>query len=239
MRKLGSIAFAAYVGLSALIVGVIASPFLLFGRDAANVAIKFWSRSVLIALKLLTGVSHRVEGLEHLPRGGALVAVNHQSMWETLALFTILPKPVFALKKELTRVPIYGWWALATKQISIDREAGAKALRAMRKQAAARIAEGCQVIVFPEGTRVPPGTTAPFHPGVAGVYTAIDAPCVPAVHDSGLFWRHPGPEKTPGVVTLRFLPPLAPGLDRKAFLRELKAIIDGARPDLIDGGKNP
>ncbi len=233
MRKLGSIVFTAYVILSTAVVGIFGSPALLFGRDAANAVIKVWVKSILWALKIFTGVSHRVEGEEHIPEGGALVAVNHQSMWETLAIFVLLPRPVFALKKELTRIPVYGWWTLAAGHIAIDRSAGAKALRAMRKAAAERIAEGCQVVIFPEGTRMQPGETAAYHPGVAAIYTASDAPCIPAAHDSGLYWRHPGIDKSPGVITLRFLPPIEPGLDRKTFLRELKGRIDSARPDLV------
>lgn len=232
MRQLGSAAFAAYLGLSILAFGVVGSPALLFGERQTRGVIKCWVRTVFWALKVFCGVTHRVDHPENLPQEGAIVAVNHQSMWETIAFFAMLPQPVMILKKELTRVPIFGLWAMRAGSIAVDRKGGAKALRRMRDAAARRIAEGCQVVVFPEGTRTPPGEIAPYHPGVAGIYAAASAPCTPAAHDSGRYWRHPGIMKTPGEITVRILEPLEPGLDRKQFLRELQNRIDGARPDL-------
>lgn len=232
MRRLGAIAFTAFLVSSAFFMGVLASPALLFGEDAARAVIKLWARMVLGALKIFTGVGWRVEGAENLPRGGAIVASNHQSMWETLVFFLLLEKPVMILKSELLRVPLYGWWARPAGNIAIDRKGGAKALRAMQKAAAEKIAAGGQVVVFPEGTRTPPGETKPYHPGVAGIYSKSNAPCIPVAHDSGRFWRHPGIKKTPGEITLRVLPAIPPGLDRKAFLAELQDRINAARPDL-------
>lgn len=232
MRRIGAIAFTAFMVLSALVIGVVAAPVILFGENATRRAVKFWSRLVLRALTLFTGVTWRVEGAENLPKDGAIVAVNHQSMWETLAAFELLPKPVVILKKELLRVPIYGWWARPAGHLAIDRKGGAKALRAMQRDAARKIAEGAQVVVFPEGTRVQPGQTHAYHSGVAGIYAASNAPCVPIAHDSGRFWRHPGIWKSPGEITVRVLPPIAPGLDRKTFLADLQASINAARPDL-------
>jgi len=207
-------------------------PLMLFGEGAARATVKAWSRLALFGLKWIAGVSYRVEGAENLPQGGALIAANHQSMWETIALYAIAPKPVMILKAELTRIPVYGWWARAAGNITIDRKGGAKALRAMARAAKRHAEAGHQVIIFPEGTRSPPGARPKFQPGVAGIYVAAGAPCVPAAHDSGCFWRHPSGEKTPGVITLRFLQPIPPGLDRKEFLRELQKRIENARPDL-------
>lgn len=235
MRRLGAIAFMAFLVLSALVLGVLGAPALLFGQNAGRAVVKLWARIVLGALKVFTGVRWRIEGAENLPEGGALIASNHQSMWETLVFFLLLKKPVMILKAELLRVPIYGWWAHQAGNIAIDREGGARALRAMQSAAARKIAEGAQVVVFPEGTRAPPGETMPYQPGVAGIYLRAHAPCTPVAHDSGRFWRHPGIGKTPGEITLRILPPIAPGLDRRTFLAELARRINAARPDLEAG----
>lgn len=237
MQRLGSMAFTFFMGLSAIIIGLIAAPVLLFGQSASRRVIRFWVQTVLAALKLFAGVSHRIVGKEYMPKGAAIVAANHQSMWETLILLSILPKPIMIFKKELVRIPVYGWWALPAGHIAVDRKGGAKALRHMRDKAAQRLSEGCQIVVFPEGTRVAPGDTAPFHPGVAGIYTANEAPCIPAAHDSGRFWHFPGIDKTRGEITLNFLPPIKPGLDRKSFLKTLKTKIDTARPDMIHRAK--
>ena len=171
-----------------------------------------------------------------MPQGGALIAANHQSQWETIALYAMAPKPVMVFKKELTRIPVYGWWAARAGNIPVDRKGGAKALRAMTRAARARADAGEQIIIFPEGTRKKPGDPIALQPGVAGIYAAMNAPCTPVAHDSGRFWRFPGGEKIPGVITLRFLPAIAPGLDRKEFLRTLAASIESGRPDLIATG---
>lgn len=232
LTMLRSYAFTAFLILTILIMGVLCLPAVAFGKGAARPIARFWARMMLGALKAIAGVSYRIEGREHMPTGGAIVAANHQSMWETIALYALLPKPVMILKKELLKIPIYGWWALPTGNIAVDRKGGATALRAMRKAARTAIENGEQVVVFPEGTRSPPGARAAFQPGVAGIYAAAGAPCAPAAHDSGRRWRYPGVRKTPGQITLTFLPPIAPGLDRKEFLRTLKTRIERARPDL-------
>ena len=232
IQRIRSAAFSVFLFLFVVSMGALCAPAMLLGRDATRAVAKLWSRLALQGLALLAGVRYRVEGAEHIPSGGALIAANHQSMWETIALYLLAPKPVMIFKKELARIPIYGWWAHAAGNIAIDRKGGAKALRAMARDAKAHVEAGEQIIIFPEGTRVKPGETANLLSGVAGVYAAANAPCVPAVHDSGKHWRHPGYEKIPGTITLRFLPAIAPNLDRKVFLRELKARFDSERPDL-------
>lgn len=232
LTGLRSFAFVAFMVLTTLVLALISLPVLFFGRSVVQRVAKIWTRTILSGLKVITGISHRIEGADHIPKGGALVAANHQSMWETIALYNILPRPVVILRKELARIPIYGWWAKPSGNIVVDREGGAAALRAMRAAAKGKIASGEQVIVFPEGTRIAPGETAKFHPGIAGIYGAAEAPCTPVAHNSGQFWRFPGMMKIPGEITLRFLPPIEPGLDRRKFLDAVKTQIERARPDL-------
>lgn len=232
MTRIRSAIFAAFLILLIAVMGIVCLPIILFGRNAARGVVKLWARLTLASLKMIAGVYYRIEGAENMPQSGALIASNHQSMWETVAFYALAPKPVMILKKELLNVPVYGWWARAAGNIAIDRKGGAKALRAMMRAAKERIGAGEQIIIFPEGTRSPPGARAPLQPGVAGVYAATGAPCVPAAHDSGRFWIHPGLQKIPGTVTLRLMPPIEPGLDRKVFLRTLAARIESARPDL-------
>ncbi|MBB5517913.1 lysophospholipid acyltransferase family protein [Amphiplicatus metriothermophilus] len=237
MARLRSAVFLVYLVAGTLVTAVVAAPALLFGEKAAREAVRAWARLMLGGLRLICGIGWRVEGREHVPGGGAIVASNHQSMWETLALFALLPTPAAIFKKELLRIPIYGWWGLRAGSIAVDRKGGAKTMRAMTRAAAAKIAEGAQLIVFPEGTRRPVGARGPLQPGIAGVYLAANAPCVPVVHDSGKYWRHPGWVKFPGVVTVRFLPPIEPGLDRKAFIRALESRFDEGLASLADAAE--
>ncbi len=232
VRRIRSAAFSVFLVVFVIVMGVLFMPVMLFGPRPSRMIVKLWARIVLRGLKLIAGVSYKIEGAENLPSGGALIASNHQSMWETIALYAIAPNPVMIYKKELARIPIYGWWAASPGNIAVDRKGGAKALRAMTREAKAHTDAGEQIIIFPEGTRLKPGQRGDLLPGVAGIYSATGAPCVPAVHDSGRFWLHPGYEKIPGTITLRFLPAIAPGLDRKQFLKELKARLENARPDL-------
>ncbi len=190
-----------------------------------------WARAMLAALRVICGVSHRVVGEENIPTGGAVIAANHQSMWETISLLAILPRPVMVFKKELARNPVYGVW---TKYggVEIDRRAGVRALRELTRAAEEQVAMGRQLVLFPEGTRIKPGARVRFQPGVAAAAQATGAPCIPVAHNSGEHWRHPGPLKTPGEITLAFLPPIATEGPRKVFTKALEDAIAGARRDL-------
>lgn len=242
MTHLRTTAFTLYFVIGTGVASLIALPVILFGERATRLAVRLWAHAMLGGLRVLCGVSYRVEGREFVPRGGAVVAANHQSMWETIALFAILERPVVVLKEELLKIPVYGWWAKRTGNIPIDRAAGARAARALMRAARAQVEEGRQIVVFPEGTRVPFGDRAPLQPGVAGVYAASGAPCTVAVHDSGARWLHPGhftSRKVPGVITIRFFPPIEPGLDRKAFMRALETTFaEGVNPSRTGDAKS-
>lgn len=232
MNRIRSIVFTVVIALAAVIFTLVLFPLVFFGENTAKRIIRWWTHLALGAMAIIAGVTYRIEGRENIPAGGALIVSNHQSLWETIVLNILLSHPVVILKKELLRIPVYGWWALRAGNIAIDRKGGAKELRRIRETAAARIESGAQIVVFPEGTRVDPGETAPYQPGVAGIYLAAGAPCVPIAHDSGRFWRKLGGALNPGVITLRILEPIPPGLDRRTFQREIETRINEARPDL-------
>jgi 1-acyl-sn-glycerol-3-phosphate acyltransferase len=225
MNAIRTAAFTGYFVVVTFLIAVGASPTLITGGALARGAVKLWARSILWGLRAICGIAFRIEGAENTPRGGAIVAANHQSMWETIALFALLPDAVMVFKRELARVPAYGWWALRTGSIPVDRAAGAKAIRALTKAAKSRIAEGRQIVVFPQGTRVRVGERGPLMPGVAAIYMATGAPCTTVVHDSGRFWRFPGrltSLKTPGIITVRIQPRIDAGLGRRTFIAELE-----------------
>ena len=113
------------------------------------------------------------------------------------------------------------------------RTGGASTLRGMVTSARARLKEGRPIVIFPEGTRTPPGQRRPYHPGVAALYNALGVPVVPVALNSGLFWPRRSPRLSGGTVTLELLPPIAPGLPRRAFAAELETIIEDATDRLI------
>lgn len=230
MTAARSYLFDLYLALVTAVMGIICLPALL-DRRAARAITRLWAHTALAGLAVICGVRYRIEGADRIPAGPAIVAANHQSMWETIALLALLPRPAVVFKKELLRIPVYGWWANRTG-VPVDRSAGAKALRALRRETEAHIKRGDQIVVFPEGTRGPPGALGPLQPGVAGMYLVADAPVTPAVHNSGEYWRFPGGLKTPGTITIRFLPAIPPKLQRREFIpaleRALRAGLESA-----------
>jgi len=241
LTTLRSAVYGILLPLSAIITGLVCLPSLL-KRDWALAVCKWWAKLTLGMLKVVCGTDYRIEGRGNMPTGPALLAVKHQSMWETVALTILLPNPCFVLKKELISVPVFGWWCRAAGFIAVDREAGANAMRQMLETARERLEEGCQVLIFPEGTRVPPGETGTYHPGVAGLYKALGTHCVPVAHNSGLFFRYPGIRRESGTITLTFLPPIDPGLKRPEFLNQVKSAIETEALRLATGeqtGKKP
>jgi 1-acyl-sn-glycerol-3-phosphate acyltransferase len=217
----------AFFGVTG-VMGVIGLPMLLAPRRAAMRFGEIWARAVLGALKLIVGLSGEVRGLDHIPSGGCLIAMKHQSAWDTLMLPIVLGDPAVVLKKELLLLPFYGWYARRAGSIAIDRKGGAGALRRMVADAKAAAGQGRPVVIFPEGTRTAPGETLTYHPGVAALYQALGVPLVPAAVNSGLFWGRRAFVKRPGRITMEFLDPIPSGLPRRAVMAQLEERIETA-----------
>lgn len=162
-----------------------------------------------------------------------MVAAKHQSAWETFALMTVLDDPVFILKRELTWIPFFGWLLIKARMISIDRKAGRGALVAMGERAAAEVARGRQLIIFPEGTRRSIGAPPDYKYGVSHLYRQLDVPCVPVALNAGLFWPRRSFMRRPGTIVVEFLEPIAAGRDQDEFLRELEVSIETASNRLL------
>lgn len=195
----------------------------LFGRRAIVAHASVWTRFHHWAVRHLLGIRVVIEG--ERPSAPAFYACKHQAMWETLELQWLLDGPAMVLKRELTRIPFWGWSALRYGAIPVDREASAAALRGMVRDAAAAKAEGRSVLIFPEGTRVLPGERPPLKPGFAGLYRMLDMQTVPIAVDSGLLWRKGG-LKRPGTITIRFGEPIQPGLPRREIEARVHAAIN-------------
>jgi len=237
MIAVRSLLFFALATVWTLLLVVIYVPLFMFPRKATQRGARLWNQGLLALLAMTCGLRHRVVGWEHVPAGGAIFASKHQSAWDTLIFHVILDDPIFVLKRELFRVPLVGWYMKKGGAIGIDRSAGFRAVKMMMPEVDRAIAEGSQVIVFPEGTRTAAGTRRPYQPGVAGIYTHSDAPLIPVALNSGLFWGRRSFLKHPGVITLEFLPPVPPGLNRKAFIKELEIRIETATQRLCEEAK--
>jgi 1-acyl-sn-glycerol-3-phosphate acyltransferase len=236
MTLLRSALFFLWFALVTAVVAIGALPTLLLPRRAIVHCSRAWSRLTLWGLKAIAGLSWELRGT--VPESGVLIAAKHMSMWDTIALYLILFDPAVVLKKSLMMIPFYGWYAWKAGVISIDREGKASALRKMVAGARTMLADGRAILIFPEGHREPVGAAPDYKPGVAGLYGALGVACVPVALNSGLYWTGPmGFIKKPGRVVVEFLDPIAPGLKRAEFMRELETRIETATAKLVDEGR--
>jgi 1-acyl-sn-glycerol-3-phosphate acyltransferase len=236
MMILRSSLFFLYFILVSAIIFIGALPTLLMPRKATIEASRFWSRAVFWGARIFVGQRFEIRGSP--PTTGVLVASKHMSLWDTMALYLALYAPSVVLKRELLRIPFYGWYIAKAGIIAIDRGGHASALRKMAADARAAFASGRSVLIFPEGHRQLPGATPDYKPGVAALYGQLNAPCVPVALNSGLFWTGPlGFFKKPGTMVLEFLEPIPPGLKRQDFMATLESRIETATAKLVDEGK--
>ena len=209
-------------------------PTLLMPRMAVVRCSQTWSRVMFWCLKRIAGCDYEVRG--EIPKGAVLVAAKHMSMWDTLALYMLLDDVCIVVKRELISIPFYGWYIKKAGVISIDRSGGAATLRRMAAESKPVIAAGRPIAIFPEGHRMMPGEAPSYKPGVAGLYTLFNIPCVPAALNSGQFWE--GFLKRPGTIVIEFLPQIPAGLKRAAFMSTLEERIESATAALIEEGKH-
>jgi 1-acyl-sn-glycerol-3-phosphate acyltransferase len=211
---------------------VVGLPFLATPRRTAMRFGRFWAQTVLALLKLIVGLDSEIRGRDNIPPGGVLIAMKHQSAWDTLILPPLLGDPAVVIKRELQRVPFYGWYAARAGSIFIDRKGGASALRNMVAAARRAVEAGRPVVIFPQGTRTAPGQIVgeapPYHPGVAALYRELGVPLVPAAVNSGLYWGRRAFVKRKGRIILEFLQPIPPGLPRREVMAMLEIRIEAA-----------
>jgi 1-acyl-sn-glycerol-3-phosphate acyltransferase len=231
MTAIRSALFMAWFLLLTAIMAIIFLPLLALPRKATVRMARGWARATLWGLKVLAGLGERQIG--DAPKGGVLVASKHMSMWDTLALYLALEDPAIVLKRELLRIPFYGWYVNKAAAIAIDRGAGADALRRMVHAAEKVLAEGRPILIFPEGTRKKPGATPDYKPGVAGLYGQLGVACVPVALNSGRYWQ--GFWKYPGTITMEFLAPIPAGLKRREFMAALETSIETSTNRLLEG----
>jgi len=213
---------------------IAALPALALPRSFMLGVLRGYARSSLWLLHVVCGVDVKWRGREKLPQGAYLVACKHQSVWETFALFMLLPDPTYVLKRELMWIPLFGWLATKAEMIPIDRGTRATALSRMASAARRATAQARQIVIFPEGTRRPPGAEPRYLPGVAFLYAETGLPCVPVALNSGLFWPRRTLRRYPGTVLVEVLDPIPPGLDKRAFLNRLQTVLEQATARLVD-----
>lgn len=210
MQWLASLVFTiflfAWTGCYAVMFAIV-GPLLPFRQRF--VMARIWGGTLLGALKLICRLDYRVEGAENLPAGNHIALIKHSSAWETFGQVVLVPPHVWVLKRELVWVPFLGWALKLMRAIAIDRGAGHNAVQSVLEQGRQRLAEGEWIVIFPEGTRMPPGQTRRY--GVSGALLARENErlIVPIAHDAGYYWPRRGLYKRPGTIRVVIGPPIA------------------------------
>lgn len=222
-----------FYGVTAIL-AVLLLPALVLPGAAARQLAWLWGTVVVASLRVAGG-THRVTG-DVMRDRQVIYAAKHQSAWETIVLAMLLEAPIIVLKKELLRLPLLGWYFQRAGCIAVDRKAGMRALNLLRRDARLAASSGRSILIFPQGTRVAPGGSAPYQIGVFALYDATALPVVPIALNSGHVWGRNSWLKRPGRITVEFLSPIEPGLRRRQFMARLEDDIE-TRMKVLDSGR--
>ena len=212
-------------------------PFLLGPRRGMMEFGTFWARGVFALLRWIVGLDYEVRDRRNLPAEPCIIAMKHQSAWDTLAATILFPDCAAVIKRELGWLPFYGWYVLKAGSIAVDRGAASRALRRMVKRAERVVAAGRTIVIFPQGTRAAVDAKQPYLPGIAALYQHLDLPVAPVALNSGLFWGRRRFLRRPGTVLVEILQPISPGKKRPEFMAELERRIETATDALVAEGR--
>lgn len=206
---------------------VLLAPFM--NSDQRYRFVNLWTRGVMLLLRRLNHIHVEVRGREHIPTTGAFVVMaNHQSQWETFYLQLLFAPQTTVLKKELMRVPFFGWSVALLRPIAIDRRKPGEALKKILREGSQRLAAGTNVVIYPEGTRQAAGTTGRFNAGGAMLACRAGVPVLPVAHNAGDFWPARSMVRRPGTIILEIGPAIATqGRTPQAVNTEAEAWIKG------------
>ncbi|MFQ3306929.1 MAG: 1-acyl-sn-glycerol-3-phosphate acyltransferase [Candidatus Midichloriaceae bacterium] len=198
-----------------------------------------WSRVFINSLRIICNIKITVKGKENIPKDPFIIASKHQSVIETVFYLQYLHYPVYVIKKELLKIPFYGWFLVNMGMIPVDRSGNISALKKMLKDCEKFINEKRSVIIFPEGTRVKPFQSKDYHPGIVALRNKFSQiPILPVALNAGLFWKKSSFIKYPGNIIIEFLPVINNKSNNKEFLQSLKQIIDDNSDKLCKLSKN-
>jgi len=210
--------------------------FLMPPRTVITVA-RWWAHATLFLMRVICNIRVEFRGVENIPPGPLVIVAKHQSFWETFALMPFFDHPIFILKRQLMLIPVFGQLLGKAGMIAIDRGAGVKALLDMTRRARTAVRSGCQLVIFPEGTRRAPGAPPDYKSGFAQIYASCGVPCLPVALNSGLFWPRRTFMRYPGTLVVEFLDPLPAGLPKNEFLSRVETAIEQATGRIVEAGR--
>ena len=197
-------------------------------RTLVRATSRIWAKGILVLLRWTVGLTHVEQGRQNIPTGPCLIVANHQSEWETIAFLILVPNVAIVAKRELSSVPVMGWFLRHSPMILIDRESGGAAIRQMLTEARDALAQGRPVLVFPEGSRSSASSQVKFKRGIELLYLQLGVEVLPVALDSGQFWGLDHPFKRRGAITVSYLPPIQPGLTGREFISRVQFAVQEA-----------
>ncbi len=233
MNKARALLFTVLLYLTLIIAMIAILPVLVMPRKVLLWIVHTYMRFVIVLQRVVVGTRSRFHFDAPLPDGGYIIAAKHQSMWETFTLFKIFPDPAIVYKRQLQWIPLFGWYMVKIRMIAVDRGTGSAAIEQIVEGGRRELANGRQLMIFPEGTRRAPGAEPAYRFGVAKLYEALDCPVVPVAVNSGLYWPRRSLERYPGTVEARILEPIMPGLSAEELLAELQTRLEAACDQLL------
>lgn len=234
LQYLRSLIFVIQIYIMMPVIGLIFLIPAAFSRQAARMACKTYSRWVFWTARWMVGIHVEVRGTP--PSGEVIVAAKHQSFLDIMMIFTALPKAKFIMKREILWTPVIGLYAWRLNCVAVDRGKRGAAIEKMLADVEQGAAEAGQLIIYPQGTRVPPGEVRPYKIGTALIYEQTGQTCAPVATNVGLFWPKKGIIRKPGRAVVEFLPHIEPGLAPEAFLARLKDEVETASNALMREG---
>ena len=228
-----SVVFNIFLYLGSIIYGLVLLPLGIIPRTHKFVAYA-WTGWVMWLLRVVVGTNYEIRGQEYISHHKPVIyASKHQSAWETMALYYILKRPVFILKRDIAWLPLLGLYVFTTGMIALNRKGGIKSFKKMILDTKDRFISKRSLVIFPEGTRTAAGQRGVYKSGVYSLYQALGCEVVPVALNSGLFWPRRSFLKRPGTITLEFLPPIKAGLSKDQFMHTLEEEIETASLNLL------
>ncbi len=206
-------------------------PLTVLNRENSYRAVRAYSRYVLWSARWLVGLKSEIRG--DPPQDEVLICPKHQSFMDILMIITVVPRPRFVMKKSLRWAPVLGWFAIRMGCIPVDRGKRRKAVQQMIDGVKASADWPGQLIIYPQGTRVPPGAYRPYKIGSGILYEGLGQPCVPVAVNVGLFWPRHSLLRKPGVAVVEFLPRIQPGLEPHEFMEKMEHMIEDSSNRLM------
>lgn len=223
-QYLRSVVFIAQMYVALPLFGLAFAPWALLDKRGAYAACKGYSRYVFWTARWMVGIRCEVRGTP--PSGEALIAAKHQSFLDIMMIFTALPRAKFIMKKEILMTPVLGLYARRLECVAVDRGKRGAAIEKMVADVEAGRGTPGQLIIYSQGTRVPPGVKMPYKAGTGVLYQQLSQPCVPVAMNVGVLWPKRGLLRKPGVAVIEFLPVIEPGLTRHEFMAQLEEAVE-------------